>query len=134
LTRSIAQKDASLGPVLEQAKPVSLKKSALEIQFGKDGQGQFAKSICQRKTAVIEDYLSQVSGTKLSIRLSEDRAVSAPAEKPPQTPKTNRLDRNEVLNDPTVQMVLKGLDATPVEIRKMTVEEPEEPIEEEVAD
>ncbi|MBL7215054.1 MAG: DNA polymerase III subunit gamma/tau [Phycisphaerae bacterium] len=132
--QSMAQKDASLGPVLEQAKPLSLRNSVLDIQFGKDGQGQFAKSMCQRKTPVIEENLSQMLGVKVTIRLSEDRATSVSAEKPPAPPKMNHLDRNEVLNDPTVQMVLKGLDATPVDIRKMAIGEPEEAIEEEVVD
>ena len=44
----------------------------------------------------------------------------------PRKDRPINIDRNEVLNDPTVQMVLKGLDATPVDIRKMTIEEPEE--------
>lgn len=135
LIDAITQKDASLGTILRSANPVSLKNSMLEIQFGKDGQGQFAKSMCERKTPVIEEHFSQALGGEITIRFSETQAapVTAP-KKADGAPKADQAERNEVLNDPTVQMVLKGLDATPVEIKKVEIEEPEEPIEESVAE
>ena len=130
LIQSIARRDSSLRPILEQAKPVSLRNSVLEIQFGKDGQGQFAKSMCQRKTAAIEASFSQVLGTSVTVRFSEGQAAPDAAKKQTASPRANQQERNEVLNDPRVQMVLKGLEATPVEIQKMQIEEPEEAVEE----
>ena len=122
LINAISQKDASLGAILEQAKPVSLRNSVLEIQFGKDGQGQFARSMCQRKAAVIEANISQTLAASVTVCFSEGQAVPVAAKNPPASPRVNRQERNEVLNDPTVQMVLKGLDATPVEIQKVEIE------------
>jgi len=134
LIQSIAQKDSSLLPILEQAEPVSLRNSVLEIQFSKDGQGQFAKSMCQRKTEVIESYISQVLKTAVKVCFSEGQAAPIVTKKPSVSSRANRDERNEVLNDPAVQMVLKGLDAMPVEIQKVKIEEPEDSIEEEVVD
>ena len=43
----------------------------------------------------------------------------------------NRQQRTEALNDPVVQMVLKGLNATPVEIQKVEIEVDEQDVLEE---
>jgi len=126
MIKTIAQSDASLGQSLQRGAPVSLRNSVLDIQFGSEGQSQFAKSICERKIAVLQQGLSQVLGVSISIRFSEDRRASHPEQKVQLTEKPNNFDRSEVLNDPTVQMVLKGLDAVPVDIKKMAVEEPDE--------
>jgi DNA polymerase-3 subunit gamma/tau len=126
LINAIAREDASLGPVLNAAKPVSLRQSVLEIRFGKDGRGQFAKSLCERKVSVIEEALSRVLDTTIKVRFSEDAEAPVPEAKTTTPLKIEHIDRNAVLNDPTVQMVLKGLDATPVDIRKMTIEESRE--------
>ncbi len=130
LVEAIAQKDAALGTTLKSAKPASFKNSLLDIQFGKDGQGQFAKSMCERKIPMIEEYFSRFLGVKITVRFSESQALSHPAEKSAAIPKSDSGQRNEVLNDPTVQMVLKGLDATPVDIKKIEIEQPDELIEE----
>ena len=134
LVQSIAQRDSSLEPILIQAKPASLRNSVLEIQFGKDGQGQFAKSMCERKTDVIEANLSQVLAASVKVRFSEGQTAPAASQKKAASPRANQQERNEVLNDPRVQMVLKGLDATPVEIQKVKIQEPEDSIEEEMVD
>lgn len=126
LIHEIAQTDASLGPVLNAAKPVSLRQTVLEIRFSKDGQGQFAKSLCERKVPVIEEAFSRVLDTTIKIRFSEDTEAPVPEAKTTTPLKIEHIDRNVVLNDPTVQMVLKGLDATPVDIRRMTIEESHE--------
>jgi DNA polymerase-3 subunit gamma/tau len=132
LIDQIAQTDAALGTILKSVKPAGLNNSMLDIQFGRDGQGQFAKSMCERKIPVIEETISRSLGTKITVRFSESHAAPAPAEKAQAVPKADRFERSEVLNDPTVQMVLKGLEATPVEIKKMEIEQPEDAIEDPV--
>ena len=46
------------------------------------------------------------------------------SDSPPATEATgiNRQQRQQALNDPAVQMVLKGLDATPMEIQKIEIQ------------
>jgi hypothetical protein len=83
--------------------------------------------MCDRKSASIQRALSQALSTEVKVRLVlEDTAKPAPKEKspeqPPQAaPQINRQQRQEALNDPVVQMVLKGLDATPLEIQKIEI-------------
>ena len=61
-----------------------------------------------------------------------DSKTTTPEKKPPDaTPATeatgiNRQQRQQALNDPAVQMILKGLDATPVEIQKIEIQPDDE--------
>ncbi len=128
LIDTVAQQDALLAQSLQNTQPVSLRHEVLDIQFGNDGQGQFAKNMCERKIPLLQDILSQALGTKINVRLTQSAAAADIAEKKTVPEKIDTFDRSEVLNDPTVQMVLKGLDAVPVNIKKMAVEEPDEEI------
>ena len=65
----------------------------------------------------------------IAVRIEEADSQPAPAEKKPsnsapatETTGVNRQQRQQALNDPAVQMVLKALDATPVEIQKIEIE------------
>ena len=65
----------------------------------------------------------------IAVRIeSTDSKNTLPEKKPsdasPETEPTgiNREQRQQALNDPAVQMVLKGLDATPVEIQKIEIQ------------
>jgi len=134
-TAQCGQADSSLGAFLSQACPISFENSTVSLQFTNNGQGQLAKSMCDRKSASIQRALSQALSTEVKVRLVlEDTAKPAPKEKspeqPPQAaPQVNRQQRQEALNDPVVQMVLKGLDATPIEIQKIDIRMDEETME-----
>ena len=128
------QADSSLGAFLSQACPIEFEGTTLSLQFQNNGQGLLAKSMCERKSKVIESALSQFFSLDVKIRLvSGDSAVPAPSaapapkekipEQPPQgSLQVNRQQRQEALNDPVVQMVLKGLEATPLEIQKVDIQ------------
>jgi DNA polymerase III subunit gamma/tau len=126
--------DAMVESFLKQGVPAALSGSSLEIRFKRDGQGQLAKGMCERKTEKIEQGLSQILGTQLKVRLEfgqVDAKIAPPADtakpEPLQPARANRKQQNEALNDPAVQMVLKGLDATPIEIQRIGEEEEETP-------
>ena len=136
------QKDSSMAAFLSQANPVSLENSTLTLRFEETGQGQLAKNMCERKFAVVQNLLSTILSAPIKLRLElgkTDTQTSKPKQKVPIAAKTesntvvNRQQRQEALNDPVVQMVLKGLNATPVEIQKVEIEidEIEETIEDE---
>ena len=122
------QADSSLGTFLVQARPVSFDNSTLSLQFNNNGQGQLAKNMCERKSAVIEKTLSQIFSEEIKIHLLLGDAVkTVPQKQSPKPPtettsQVNRQQRQEALNDPVVQMVLKGLDATPLEIQKIDIQ------------
>lgn len=124
--------DAMVESFLKQGMPAALNGSTLEIRFKRDGQGQLAKGMCERKTDRIEQGISQVLGTDVKVRLEFGKveanvvpSASAAKPEPPQPARANRQQQNEALNDPVVQMVLKGLDATPVEIQRVGADEEE---------
>jgi DNA polymerase III gamma/tau subunit len=127
VTAQCGQMDSSAGAFLSQASPIFFENSTLSLQFPNHGQGQLAKSMCERKSKVIESALSKLFAVEVKIRLvlgdSEKPATKDKTpEQPPQTaPQINRQQRQEALNDPVVQMVLKGLDATPLEIQKIDI-------------
>jgi hypothetical protein len=127
------QTDSSLGMFLSQATPMLFENHVLSLQFSNNGQGQLAKSMCEKKLAAIEKALSGMFSTNVKVRLMlEDTANTAPKEKTSETPaeaatsQVNRQQRQEALNDPVVQMVLKGLDAMPLEIQKIDIRMDEE--------
>ena len=128
------QADSSLGMFLSQARPVALENSTLSLQFNNTGQGQLARTMCEKKASVIERTLSQIFSTGMKVRLVlEDTAKAENAPKEEKSPEpassggatpqlqVSRQQRQEALNDPTVQMVLKGLGATPLDIQKVDI-------------
>jgi DNA polymerase-3 subunit gamma/tau len=128
ITAQFSRTDSSLTAFLAQARPVSVNHSTLTLQFDSTGQGQFARSMCERKTPAIQRVLSEVFATDVNVLIQSDEGSkpSTPSQSPPVTADTstqvNREQRTEALNDPAVQMVLKGLNATPVDIQKVPIE------------
>ena len=139
---AFAQAAPGAAPFIKQAHPVNFNNNALEIRFGTNGQGAIAKRMWESKTAAIEKILSQSIGTEVTVRLTQGDTPTDPdnAQQPAktQTPEDSRIERGKILNDPAVQMILRGLNATPAEILKIPIEEiqekmaEEEPAEEEM--
>jgi len=148
LAAQCGQSEASLGQFLSQGRPVRFENSTLSLAFGSDGSGQLAKSMCERKLAVIGDSLSRLLSTDVKICIeSSDSERTEPKKKTPDSPPptstaapatgVNRAQRQQALNDPAVQMVLKGLNAAPVEIQKIEIQpdgDPEDAIADQEAD
>jgi hypothetical protein len=124
------QSDSSLGAFLAQGRPVRLENSTLSLCFGSDGAGLLAQNACQRKLNVLQNSLSRILSMNIAIRIEAVGSEQTLPEKkssdatPPATEVVgiNRQQRQQALNDPVVQMVLKGLDATPVEIQKIEIQ------------
>ena len=133
MAEAFSEKDSSLAMFLQQGRPVGFQNDVLEIQFGKTGQGQLAKSMCERKTDILETGFSQMLAKTLTVRFPEGQAVEPVSKKEAVPPRPDRAQRDEVLNDPAVQIILKALDATPVDIQKIQAEEPQE-VEEQMVD
>lgn len=116
--------DNGIESFLRQGIPAAFNGSVLEIRF----KQEFAKQMCERKIDKIEQGISGLLGMDVKVRFglgSVEAKAAAVKPENPQPAKANRKQQNEALNDPAVQMVLKGLDATPVDIQKVSAEEDE---------
>ncbi|MHC5190635.1 MAG: DNA polymerase III subunit gamma/tau [Planctomycetota bacterium] len=122
-----AQTDSSLGAFLAQAKPMHFDNTVLSLCFGADGAGQLAKNACQRKLKALEDTLSTILAATIAVQIeTADSQPSPSLKKSSDTTAAaavgvNRQQRQQALNDPAVQMLLKGLEATPIEIQKVEI-------------
>lgn len=127
ITAQCEQTEPGLSVFLSQGRPISFDNTILTLQFSNTGQGQFARNMCERKGSVIRGILSKVLSVEVTVHLELGKAGSSRPIKdittsPNSATRLNRQQRQEALNDPMVQMVLKGLDATPIEIQKVEVE------------
>lgn len=120
--------DTILAASLRLARPVSFDNSSLCIQFPRTGQGQLAKNRCESKLNILAKIISQLAQTAVRVQMEfEPENQNQPAEMPTvaedSASTVNRKKRQEILNDPAVQMVLQGLNASPVEIQKVDIAE-----------
>lgn len=124
-----AQNDSSLKAFLAQAHPAYFENSTLTLCFSSDGTGQLAKNMCQRKSSLLQEALSKILSMNISIcfettdekKTSDKQTKSEPAPDS-ETSGLDRHQRQQALNDPMVQMILKGFDAKPVEIQKIPIQ------------
>jgi DNA polymerase-3 subunit gamma/tau len=133
IAEQCGQTDSSLGAFLVQGRPIGLENSILSVSFNCDGAGQLAKNGCQRKLDSLKSFFSKYFSTDLTLRLEtagDEKKV--PEAKHSQVSSNNeaggvsRQQRQQALNDPAVQMVLKELEATPVEIQKIEIQSGED--------
>lgn len=129
---------AGLGLMLPQSRATAVKANALELSFPDTNTGPMARSICEERKAAIEKELSAVAGRPIALTFASPQTArpDEPAdtdepnaaelfepEKPEQElfapAKPTRQQRSDALNDPAVQMVLQGLNATPISIEKI---------------
>ena len=138
--------------LLPQVRPVALQGQRLELIFPDNGNGSMIRNICQERKAVIEKELSAIAATPMRIVLHEpDSAAPAagstattPSAQTPDAPaagessvappasRPTRSQRNEVLNDPRIKIVLTGLNARLIDIQK--ADPPEAPADEVLTD
>ncbi|MBP8604766.1 MAG: DNA polymerase III subunit gamma/tau [Phycisphaerae bacterium] len=128
LIKQCGDADASLPAYLQQARAISFENSTLCIQFPRTGQGQIAKNRCESKLDILGKFASQQAQTPVRLRIefepdSSSQQIEKTMAQADSAPIVNRMKRQEILNDPAVQMVLQGLNATPVEIQKVDIAE-----------
>jgi len=135
------QLPAAVAMMLSQGRATAVKGNTIQLTFADTGSGKMAQQVCQSKSAAIEKELTALLGRPMALAFEKSptttgggadlfggSVVKTPAESAPAapSPKTaTRLERNEVLNDPAVKMVLLGLNATPIDIQRIESEVPE---------
>ncbi len=138
--------------LLPQVTPVAGNAQSLELIFPDNGNGPMIRNICQERKAAIEKELSAIAAKPMRVVFggphgpapAAGSAATAPSAKtpdaaPPGEPsaappaaRPTRSQRNEVLNDPRVKMVLTGLNARLIDIQK--ADPPEVPADEVLTD
>ena len=119
---SLTDQDGSLANYLSQGTPSGLSGDTLTIRFSSNIL--FAMESCRKREKEIRACLEAVFGKPFSPAFeSVDEAPSRPAGPPAAEAEPDRQERAEVLDDPQVQMILKELNATPTDIRRILADE-----------
>lgn len=116
----LAPQEGSLANYLTQARPSAFRGGGLTIRFA--SSAAFAMELCRKRKAEIERFWQETFGQAVEIGF-ETGAVETkqpvPASASPQKTVNDRKQRTKVLDDPRVQMVLRELNATPVEVQEI---------------
>jgi DNA polymerase-3 subunit gamma/tau len=115
----------------------------LHLTFPSNGAGAMTRKICEDRKVAIEKILSSMAGRPLRItfetpgdtRPTQEQQSCRSAVQADESPastsvpaetlaRPTREERNAVLNDPQVKMVLLGLNARLIDIQKIEPEEP----------
>jgi len=111
-----------LAPFFAMAEPCELKNDTLTLKFPADGRGQLAMEMCKRKMAVLEPLIEQAVGKIIRLKLELGASAPAAQEVKPHSPGARATSKQteQALSDPSVQLLLKGLSATPLEIAPLS--------------
>lgn len=102
---------------LASASPISLDGNILTLSF--PASARFALDMCQKKSDYLNSSFSAALGTDIKLKFETD---SRDLKKTPSHVPGARMaqkEKNKALSDPDVQTLLKGLDATLVDIEKV---------------
>jgi DNA polymerase-3 subunit gamma/tau len=117
ITDSVRAQSASIAGYLASAEPTDFKNNTLTLSF--PSTAKFAHEMCRKKSEELTSalVLAIVPGIKLKFEIDKNNSTK----KPPRAPgaRMSQNEKNKALSDPAVQALLKGLDATPVEIEKV---------------
>jgi hypothetical protein len=119
----------SVANYIAQGALTQVSNNQLTLQFPENAS--FALQACKKGQADINASLAAVFGQGLSVVFEMGSTVEAqPVNLPKPAASSARQIRTAVLDDPKVQMILKELNATPLDIQQLSeAEEPSEPVE-----
>ena len=105
---------------LSQGKPAELRNDVLVIGFS----NSFAHEMCRKKDDLIQSFLKEIAGRDIKIqyeliKTGDSKSVAAPPTPVSPGTRMNRQQQEEVLSDPAVQIVIRGLSARPVQIERI---------------
>ena len=115
ILEQVAIVNASTATFLTATEPVDYKNGALSIGIA----DQFKMSMCQDRASQIVPALSAAIGQSLKVdyRITEAKA-SQPAPVSPGA-RTSQSEKDEILSDPAVKILVSGLGANITDIKKM---------------
>ena len=115
-------KDGALSNYLSKGVPSDFSDGKLTLCF--PSNAQFVMDLCRKRQSEIASCLQAVFGSEIMpvFELSQ-QPQTQPARSGQAETTVDRKQRAEVLDDPKVQMILRELNATPLEVQRMPDEE-----------
>jgi DNA polymerase-3 subunit gamma/tau len=128
LVAAIQAQSGQAGGFLSQARPAELKNDILVIHFSNSFAVEMARKKDDLVRSVLKDILRRDVRVQYELAKTDDSKAAVPSPASPPSPGTrmNRQQQEEVMSDPAIQMVIRGLSARPVQIDRIE-EEPAEP-------
>ncbi len=110
--------NGSTASYLASAEPASMNESILTIAFPKSKQ--FPRQMCEKRIDKVNELLSAALGKEIKTKFTtsadtDDKKTKTPA----PGAKIGKKTRNKALQDPAVQTLLSGLDASVIDIREI---------------
>ncbi|RKY06688.1 MAG: DNA polymerase III subunit gamma/tau [Planctomycetota bacterium] len=123
ITAALKAANSGTGVFLDAATPAGFEGGeggaggVLSLSFAKSAQ--LARSMCEKRSAQIESFLTEALGTRIRLRFetSNDQTPSQAA--PAPGARMDKETRQKALSDPAVQTLLTGLDATVTDIEEL---------------
>lgn len=121
--------EGALSNYLSQSQPAALNNGELTLRFA--SSAAFAMELCRKRTEEVERFWQTLFGRQVELRFAlataeDEKAAAAAASngaaaKAPK-PALDRRQKAKLLDDPQVQMVLRELNATPIEVQEVEEE------------
>jgi DNA polymerase III subunit gamma/tau len=126
LVEKMQAQNSQIGGFLSQAHPAQLRNNILTIRFS----SPLALDMIKKKDDQLRSILKDILGCEVTVQYESAKPEDAAAATPPSMPapagaRINRQQQEQALSDPAVQMIIRGLSASPVQIDR--IEESETP-------
>ncbi len=115
--KALKAKNSGTGVFLDAATPVGFEGGVLKLSFAKSAQ--LARSMCEKRSAQIEAFLSEALGTRIRLRFETSDQEGQAQAVPAPGARMDKDTRQKALSDPAVQTLLTGLDATVTDIEEL---------------
>ena len=126
LVEKMQTQNSQTGGFLSQARPAQLRNDILTLRFS----SPLALDIIKKKDDQLRSILKDILGREITVQYESAKPEDATAATQPSAPapagaRINRQQQEQALSDPAVQMIIRGLSASPVQIDR--IEESETP-------
>jgi DNA polymerase-3 subunit gamma/tau len=125
LVEKMQAQNSQIGGFLSQAQPAGLRNNTLTIRFS----SPLALDMIKKKDDQLRSILKDILGREITVQYEsakpEDAAATQPSAPAPAGARINRQQQEQAMSDPAVQMIIRGLSASPVQIDR--IEESETP-------
>jgi DNA polymerase-3 subunit gamma/tau len=125
LVEKMQAQNSQTGGFLSQARPSQLQNNILTLRFS----SPLALDMIKKKDDQLRSILKDILGREITVQYESAKPEDAAAATQPSAPapagaRINRQQQEQALSDPAVQMIIRGLSASPVQIDRIEESEP----------